>query len=485
MPIRQILLLLVVVAISLIALIRPRLGLYGYLWYGLMRPDVLAWVDQEDNYYSLLMAVALLLGSLAQLFEFRNLFLEPISPMILLLQIPIGLSVLAAYSTALATPRYSFFIRMIAILLLIPVLVHTEKHVRELLLVIVGSLGFVAAKWGLYGLVHGGVEIERGYGPMLADNNFVALACAMLLPAAWYAASTGVSFPFRVGAYVVAGMTIPAVIMTNSRGGSIALGVGILLVLLRSRQRFIAALLIGACLTGAVFLAQDFYVDRLRTLQAPAEESSAMSRLLHARAALSMWRDYPLFGVGFGGINYSVLLQRYAEDLAGHVVHNSYLQMLVDSGILAFLLYAGALFYGIYRLERSYREHRDAAPHRAAIARALQGPLIVFAVGSNFYSVQRIDLVYIFLLCASAWRVAEKRLAAAPAAAEAPAPAPSARPSKLWPRPGSGRLAPAGITAKFRSAPGISRTMTSAQGIATRLRSLGSARAAMRDSSER
>ena len=37
------LLIVIVVALALLALVKPRLGLFGYLWFALMRPDILSW----------------------------------------------------------------------------------------------------------------------------------------------------------------------------------------------------------------------------------------------------------------------------------------------------------------------------------------------------------------------------------------------------------------------------------------------------------
>jgi O-antigen ligase len=154
----------------------------------------------------------------------------------------------------------------------------------------------------------------------------------------------------------------------------------------------------------------------METLENVHEEASAESRLLHAAIALKMARDYPLLGVGFGGFNYAALAPRYMDEfnpqLMNHVAHNSYLQMLVDSGIFAFLLYSGLLVYAILWLGRSAARMRDTNPPYEPIPLAIQGALIVFAVGSTFYSCQRMDLPYIFLMAAAAWRTIEAQLLA-------------------------------------------------------------------------
>src|SRR5262249_54088483 len=147
---------------------------------------------------------------------------------------------------------------------------------------------------------------------------------------------------------------------------------------------------------------RDQYFARMGTLGNVHEEASAESRLIHADTALKMWLDYPLLGVGFGGLNYAALAPRYMEqtneELANHVVHNSYLQMLIDSGVFAFIFYVALLFYGILWLGASAARMEAIGSKLRAIPLAIQGPLTVFALGSTFYSCQRMDLPYLFLM---------------------------------------------------------------------------------------
>jgi probable O-glycosylation ligase (exosortase A-associated) len=396
-------------AICLASLIRPRIGMYGYLWYDLMRPDVLAFVEDSENIYSFLIAVFLLISMVLRFMDLFNVFRNPFSLSILLLQIPIALSVWFAVEPLLSYPRYNFYIRMIVIVVLIPAVVFTERHLPTLMLVITLSLGVVAVKYGLFGVVYGGVELVKGYGPILADSNFVALAMATVIPLCWYSLPL---VPFKwmkpLLIFMIA-MAIAGVIMTNSRGSSIAMAVGILLILMRTKQRVALLMMVLAFFGGTMMLVREMFVARISTLANYEEEASAASRIWHAKAALAMTADYPLFGVGFGGMNYAALSTSYSSQVSGlHVVHNSYLQMLVDSGIIAFLLYTGVLIYGIVWTGRTAKHLQETSPQTSSIARGIQIALVVFAVGSTFYSCQRMDLVYIYLMCAGSLYMALK-----------------------------------------------------------------------------
>lgn len=403
MPARALILTAVVAALCLIALIRPRIGLYGYMWYAMMRPDILAWV--EDMYpFSMCLALATALGSLVYVGNYGNVARNPMSRWLLLLQIPLALSVLTAYKTELAVGAYVEYIKMIAVILLIPVLIETEQQLRTLLIVIAASLGFIGLRYGAFGLVHGGVVLVKGYGGKLSDNNLLALGLAEVVPLCWYGRQFVRAFWMKSALLGMAFGSTVGIIMTNSRGGSLALALVILAMLRRSRHKLGLALVLILVAGGSAYMIREEYVSRMETLKAPEKEGSAASRITHAITAFEMWKDYPLTGVGFGGQNYVALSPKYTGVDDFHVVHNSYLEMLVDSGIFAFLIYTGMLWGTILWLDLSVKKLPKQQSARAALPLAIEISLMAFALGGTFYSAQRFDLPYILLVCAGCWR---------------------------------------------------------------------------------
>ena len=70
---RQAILIVVVLVLALIALVRPRTGLYAYIWFALMRPDFFAWA--AGNFpFSPVLAGATLAGSIRYFPRLRVLF---------------------------------------------------------------------------------------------------------------------------------------------------------------------------------------------------------------------------------------------------------------------------------------------------------------------------------------------------------------------------------------------------------------------------
>jgi O-antigen ligase len=85
------------------------------------------------------------------------------------------------------------------------------------------------------------------------------------------------------------------------------------------------------------------------------------------------------------------------------VVHNTYLQMLTDSGVFAFAIYVVLLWGTTWWLGRSAKRMREFDPKLAAVPLALRASLVAFAIGSTFLSRVQFDLTYFVLMAAAAW----------------------------------------------------------------------------------
>lgn len=154
-----------VMVLCVAGLLRAEIGMCAYVWYALMRPDIFAFVDNKYP-VSLVFAIVAGISSFVNCgYDFyRCLVANPLVRLLFFLQIPIALSVLFAYRLDLSTVRYSFYIRVIVVMILIPLAIRTDQHMRMVFLTMAGSLGFLGVKFGLYGIVGGGVDLgTRGW----------------------------------------------------------------------------------------------------------------------------------------------------------------------------------------------------------------------------------------------------------------------------------------------------------------------------------
>ncbi len=403
---RELLLIGMVGAGSLAALVAPQIGLLGYIWFALMRPDMWAWSRALP--YSFLLAVTTFLGSARYLVRLNELFKNPIVLAVLFLQVPIGLSVIAAVSPELAVPPYWRYIRTVLMATLIPLLILDLTWFFRLYMVIVGSLGLMAARIGAFSALHGGVHMAEGYGTgyggMMMDSNGLALGMAMLVPLAWYGRELVPQRWLKLGFIGLTALTLIVIVSTHSRGNTLAAAAALGVIVWRTKYK-VTGLVAAAVLTApAIYLGGQAYTERMSTLGDIEDDASAYSRLPMAMAALRMWSDYPLTGVGWGEENFTALAPQYLGRFTKLVVHNTYVQTLVDSGIFALILYLVANWGTIIWLGRAARRLRHIGHrHGYAYCVGLQTSLIAWSLGSTFYSRADFELFYFVLLSAAAF----------------------------------------------------------------------------------
>lgn len=422
MGIRYLIVVGTVLALCVIAPLRPVFGLYGYYWFAMMRPDVLSWAG--PNRYSFMLAVVTLISNLPSIL--RNLPLalsNSILRNLLLFLLIVTISVVTAVDPSLCMEKYDQFIRILVMALVVPLIVTLMDQLRWFFVVLAASLGLLGTKFGLWGVLGGGVAIKYGYGGLLSDNNTMALAFAMAVPMCWFARLLVPWKMAKIGMAVIALFSLAAVVFTHSRGGALAVGFGLLLITLTERRKVLSFLILAAAAAGVAYLVWDSFSARMMTMRDPETEASARSRIELARAAPKLWLDYPLFGVGFTELNQQRLIFKYvapeyAAEYAGKVLHNNWLQILVDSGIFAFLLYVWLVFSTTIRCWLAGRRlGKEGDPVGAAIPNAIATSLGVFIVGSTFLSRTTFDLLYVLLCCAAAWFEIQKSAAvSAPAA---------------------------------------------------------------------
>ncbi|MBN2112626.1 MAG: O-antigen ligase family protein [Acidimicrobiia bacterium] len=235
----------------------------------------------------------------------------------------------------------------------------------------------------------GGVDDVRISGP-IGDPNFYAQWLVMLTPLALDRAFGETRRSLSLAAWYAAAAMAASVVFSFSRGGALALGIVIVLMLLRRpvHGKMLVAL-VAAVLLALPFLPAG-YTDRLNALaQVGTVESttdvSIRGRTAEAGAAWAMLLDHPLLGVGLG--NYAASYQDYARGLGIEVrrvdrePHNIFLEVGAETGLPGLAAF-GALLGGAFWAVRSARRRWTEAGRRAeagmayAVGAALAGWLL-------------------------------------------------------------------------------------------------------------
>jgi O-antigen ligase len=149
-----------------------------------------------------------------------------------------------------------------------------------------------------------------------------------------------------------------AVVLTYSRGGFLALMVTFLAMFIVYPPRIQVMPYLLIIVTVALFFVPKNYYDRILSLQevfqAPTvgfrtSDFAIRGRASENAAAVAMFRDHPLIGIGLG--NYLDLYQAYSRDLGftptatERSAHNLYLEVLAETGTIGLVAFLAIVWY--------------------------------------------------------------------------------------------------------------------------------------------
>jgi O-antigen ligase len=278
--------------------------------------------------------------------------------------------------------------------------VDSQRRLRIVLLVAIGSVGFASAhvlrEWQKYG---GFGSYRPGY--VTGDANYYSLSALLCVPVAFYLMGRRQK-PWERW-FCLACLTLTALGLTAaaSRGALLGLGASMLFACAVSRQRARMLRLAFGVFLPLLLVSPSSPLTRLLSPDRSDQESTD-TRLSLWRAGLRMVQTHPVTGVGLG--NFKWVVDRYdapGENLT-HVAHNTYVEVAAELGLPGFVLYVGLLATTYAALNRLRRRTRDLPAadlvHRAAIG--LQAGLTGFMVAAFFVSAtqQKLFWLSVFLV---------------------------------------------------------------------------------------
>jgi O-antigen ligase len=142
----------------------------------------------------------------------------------------------------------------------------------------------------------------------------------------------------RVLALVPIGIFGIAFSLTRSRGGFLALLVG-LLCLFRSRFGWMKTIILSAIVVPLAFLA---FGGRQTQLDISDSGDTAQSRIHLWSEGLEIFRTAPVFGIGKGEF----------DEQVGQVAHNSFLHCFTELGLVGGMLFLGTFLCSFVMLRR-------------------------------------------------------------------------------------------------------------------------------------
>lgn len=388
-------------------LIHPFIGLCGYLFSYNINPLGFWWGQQLPGIfqrYSMLFFLACFFGMILhwRKLPFRNLLDRQ--------EVLLGLYILVIWiSTLTGVPTHTLgfnSMKMTKIFMILLVASHLVTQLKFFNIMIwVYMVSALISGFEIYTadyLAYFGGRLQSGVGGSdFAEGNFLAAHYVMILP--WL----GINFlkgGWKTKAFCViaTAFIVNTLILIESRGAFLALGVGTVFVLLTAgrkyRKQILILLLIGA--GGFVYLSDTTFWARMNTIETTQSEMdrSSTNRIEAWYAAIEMFWDYP-YGVGVG--NFKTLIGLYNPDAEGRDTHNTFFRCLAELGIqgLSVLL---LMIYTAHGYIRQIQKHLDLSTPLGQEydlhTLALRTGLIMYLVTTCFLSHNYVEEFYWVLM---------------------------------------------------------------------------------------
>src|SRR5438132_3648101 len=132
------------------------------------------------------------------------------------------------------------------------------------------------------------------------------------------------------------------------------------------------------------------------------QEGSARQRFAVLQTATSIIRDHPVLGVGLGA--YEVAQYRYNPSLGYLDTHNTYLNVLAETGVPGLVLFLALVIIVLRDVHHARRRAGRRSPTQAEALRWLQYALIGYLTAGVCGSFSRLAFLYVslaLLWCAS------------------------------------------------------------------------------------
>jgi len=250
---------------------------------------------------------------------------------------------------------YETYIRLIILYFLIVTTVNSINRLKVLIGLVVILSVFLALD-AAYKYIIGDFTRGRVYGMgsgLFSDPNDLALGLVMAMPFSFYicVSQRKVWKKFIFGALFF--IILYATITTYSRAGFLGIIVVGSLIFwdLLKRKKTIILMVVMSCIFIVYAIAPPGYTDRIYTIFYTDEDrtGSAQERLFILETGWEAFKQRPLLGAGLS--SFEVMYYEISKESGGwKASHNTYLQVLVETGILGFSLFILLIYYGFNNL---------------------------------------------------------------------------------------------------------------------------------------
>ncbi|MBN2321715.1 MAG: putative O-glycosylation ligase, exosortase A system-associated [Acidobacteria bacterium] len=398
MAIRDILVLLTVFGWAAVAFFRPWLGVCGFAWVSYMNPHRMAWGLAVNFPVAMVITVTTVIGAALKPKDLK-FQIEKEGVFLLILWLWFCLTTFFALNPDPAKAELIRVSKILFMTFMTMILLVDRKKIAVFLWIIIGSIGFLALKGGVFSLVTGGAYLV--FGPensFLADNNDFAHALCMVLPLIVWQTNLKKNRRYRILFLLLVIFTIISILLTYSRGGFVTLIAVLFFYWFRSKRKIIVASIILACIIISIPFLPDAWYDRIHSIQDYEQDASAQGRFNAWKTGWNVAKDRPIVGGGFQTYSRKTFQIYSPQPDNVHDVHSIYFEILGEHGFpgaaIFFLMIASAIL-SLIKMRKIWSLRKDQWAE--GLCNALLISLIAYLVGGLFLGRASFDLFYHFI----------------------------------------------------------------------------------------
>lgn len=292
----------------------------------------------------------------------------------------------------------------------------SETTARQTLMLIMGMV-FLAALLNIKDYLSmlaqtSGNSLERASG-LFSNANYSASFFAYYLPISIAIALVPQQRKYyRIAALIVSMIGMIAVLVTYSRGGMMAVCLAsIIMALLVNMKRQLLILLLAGFLVYSFSptVQQRFGQTNVEGVYGKVIDSSVLARWVAWKKAFALIKEKPILGHGFFSFRYQTR-EAFEDDAARYhgshamAVHNGFLNILVNGGLVSFVLFLWVLAKSFHMAWTVFRQTKD--PFWRSVGLGIMGSIIALCLvnltGTRLFDRQMVG--YFWIILAALWQ---------------------------------------------------------------------------------
>lgn len=391
----------ILVALTIIALRRPDIGVLAWTWVSMMNPHRLTWDFAFDLPFAMMVALATFVGLLFYKGEKR---MPKAAPVILLLLFDLWMVVthFAGFHPELVEDKAIAILKIQVMIFVTLWVLHSRQHINWFAAVVALSVGFFGVKGGVFTILKGGnYRVWGPPGSLLEGNNEIALALIITIPLIFYFYRISANKWLKRGLLATMILCAAAALGSQSRGALLALAAMAMVLWWRSDKKLFFGTMMAVVGLTLVALMPSTWEDRMSTIGTYEQDLSAMQRIDVWRMTWHLALANPITGGGMGIYTDDVNARYNPAPIGGlRNAHSIYFSVLGEHGFVGLLLFL-AIWISVWSAcAQVRRETRDRPGESWAfwLASMVQVSLVGYLVGGAFLYLAYADFPYNLLI---------------------------------------------------------------------------------------